>query len=91
MGEVPNKEWLEVTLLTRRIVNMNKIIKLDLVIDNVIFTQQCSVLPITKPTILWSHFLDIHFAMLDIGNCNVTLCCTDYILTTSLTHVAVHD
>ena len=33
-------EQLEVTLLTGRKVIMNKVIKLDLVIENAIFTQQ---------------------------------------------------
>ena len=65
---------------------MNKVITLDLVIDNVIFIQQCFVLPITNPIILGSNFLDIHFAVLDISNCIITLYCADYMLTTSLTH-----
>ena len=65
---------------------MNKVITLYLLIDNVIFTQQCFVLPITNPIILGSDFLDTHFAVLDIDNHTITLCCADYMLTTSLTH-----
>ena len=56
-------------LLTGRKVIINKVITIDLVIENVIFTQQCLVLPITNPIILGSDFLDTHFAMLDIGDC----------------------
>ena len=63
---------------------MNKIIMLDLVIKNVIFIQQCFDLPITNPIILGSDFLDTHIAVLDIGDHTITLCCTDYMLTTSL-------
>ena len=63
---------------------------LDLVIQNVIFTQQCFVLPITNPIILGSDFLDTHFAVLDIVDSTLTLHCTDYMLTTSLTHDSVH-
>ena len=64
---------------------------LDLVIKNVIFTQQCFVLPITNPIILGSDFLDTHFAVLDIGDSTITLRCADYMLTTSLTRDPVHD
>ena len=64
---------------------------LDLVIKNVIFTQQCFILPITNPIILGSDFLDTHFAVLDIRDSTITLCYTDYMLTTSLTHDPVHD
>ena len=70
---------------------MNKAITLDLVINNVIFTKQCCVLPITNPIILGSDFLDTHFAVLDIGDCTITLRWADYMLTTSLTHDLVHD
>ena len=45
------------------------------------------VLPITNPIILGSDFLDTHFAVLDIGDCTITLYCTDYTLTTSLTMI----
>ena len=69
---------------------MNKVITLELVIENAIFTQQCFVLPITNPIILGSDFLDTHFAVLDIGDCTITLHCADYMLTTSLTHDPVH-
>ena len=91
MGEVQNEEWLEVTLLTGRKVTMNKVIALDLIINNKIFLQQCFVLPIMNPIILGSDFLDTHFTVLDIGNCTITLHCTDYMLTTSLTHDPVHN
>ena len=74
MGEVQNEEWLEVTLPTGQKVIINKVITLDLVIDNVIFTQQCFFLPITNPIILGSDFLDAHFAALDIGDSTITLC-----------------
>ena len=67
MTELP-KEQLEVMLPTRRKIIINKAITLDLVIDNVTFTQQCFVLPITNPIILGSDFLDIYFAVLDIGD-----------------------
>ena len=71
---------------------MNKVITLDLVINNVIFTKQCFVLPMTNPIILGIDFLDIHFAMLDIGDCvAITLCCTNYMLSISLTHDPVYD
>ena len=78
-------------LPTERKVVMNKAITLDLVIYDVIFTQQCFVLPITNPIILGSDFLDIYFAVLDIGNCTITLHCADYMLTISLTHDLVYD
>ena len=39
MGEVYNEEWLEVMHPTSKKVIMNKVITLDLVIKNVIFTQ----------------------------------------------------
>ena len=79
------------TLLTSRKIITNKVIALELVIENIIFTKQCFVLSITNPIILGSNFLDIHFAVLDIGNHTITLHCTDYMLTTSLTHDPVHD
>ena len=64
---------------------------LDLVIESVIFPQQCFVLPITNPIILGSDFLDIYFAMLDTSDHTITLHCTYYMLTTSLTHNPVYD
>ena len=64
---------------------------LDLIVENVIFTQQCFLLPITNPIILGSDFLDTHFPVLDIGDHIITLCCTDYMLTTSLTCNPVYD
>ena len=70
---------------------MNKVIILDFVIENVIFTQKCFILPITNPNILVSDFLDTHFAVLDIGDRTITLHCADYTLTTSLTRDLVHD
>ena len=91
MGEVRNEERLEVTLPTGQKVITNKVITLDLAIYNVIFTQQCFVLSITNPIILGSDFLDTHFAVLDIGDSTITLCCNDYMLTTSLTHDPVYD
>ena len=69
----------------------NKVIILDLVIGNVAFIQQCFVLLIANPIVLGSHFLDTHFAVLDIGNHPITLCCADYMLSTSLTHNTIHD
>ena len=91
MGEVQNEERLEVTLLTRRKGIINKVIILDLVIDIVIFTQQCFVLPITNPSILGSDFLDIHFSVLDIGDSTIIFHCVDCMLTTSLTCDSIHD
>ena len=91
MGEVQNEKQLEVTLLTGRKAITSKVITLNLVIENVVFTQQCFVLPITSPIILGSDFLDTHFAVLDIGDCTITLHCTDYMLTTNLTHDPVYD
>ena len=91
MREVQNEEQLEVMLPTGRKVIINTVITLGLAIDNVIFTQQCFVLPITNPIILGSDFLDTHFAVLDIGDCIITLHCADYMLTTSLTHDPVYD
>ena len=55
------------------------------------FTKQYLVLPITNPIILGSVFLDIYFAVLDIGDRTFTLHCTDYTLTTSLTCILVYD
>ena len=78
-------------LLTRGKIIIKKAITLDLVIDNVTFTQQYFVLPITNPIILGSDFLDIYFAVLDIGNCTITLHCADYTLTSSLTHILVSN
>ena len=91
MGEVRNEKQLEVTLPTGRKVIANEVIMLALVIQNVIFTNQYFVLPITNPIILGSDFLDTHFAVLDIGDSTITLHCTDYMLITSLTHDPVHD
>ena len=70
---------------------MNKVITLDLVLKNVICTQQCFVLPITSPIILESDFLDTHFAVLDIGDYNITLHYADYTLTTSLIHNSIYN
>ena len=70
---------------------MDKVITLDLVIKILIFVQQCSFLPITNPIILGSNFLDTHFAVLDIGDCTITLHCADYMMTTSLTHDPIYD
>ena len=89
-GEVQNKEQLEVTLPSGSKIIMNKVIILDLVIENVIFTQQCFVLPIPNPIRLGIDFLDIHFAVLDIGDHTITLHCSDYMLTTSLTNDPVY-
>ena len=69
----------------------NKVITLHLVTENVVFTQQCFILPITNPIILGSDFLDTHFAVLDIGDYTITFGYADYTLTTSLTHNLVHD
>ena len=86
-----NEEWLEVMLLTRRKVITNKPFTLVSVIYNMIFLQQCFVLPITKPIMLGSDFLGTHFVVLDIGDCTITLGCADYMLTTSLTHDPVYN
>ena len=59
--EVLNAERLEVTLPTRRKVIINKLSTLDLVIENITFTQQFFVLPIMGPIILGSGFLDTYF------------------------------
>ena len=91
MGEVQNEDWLEVTLLTGRKITMNKIIALDLTINNIIFLQQYFVLPIMNPIILGSYFLDTHFTVLDISDCTITLHCADYMLITSLTHNPVNN
>ena len=91
MGEVQNKEQLEVTIPTGRKIITNKVIALDLAMNNLILIQKWFVLPITNPIILGSDFLDAHFAVLDIDDHTITLCCTDYMLTTSLTHGLVYD
>ena len=91
MGEVQNNEWSEVIFPTGRKVITNKVIILNLVIDYVIFIQQCFVLPITNPIILGSNFLDTHFFVLDISDCTITLSYADYMLTTSLTGDPVHN
>ena len=44
-----------------------------------------------KSIILGSDFLDTHFAVLDIGNCTITLHCADYMLTTSFTCNPVYN
>ena len=72
-------------LKTGRKAHTNKVVMLDLVVYNVFFTQQCSVLPITNYILLGSDFLDTYLAMLDIGNHNIALHYADYMLTTSLT------
>ena len=82
---------MELMLSTDRKVVINKVITLNLVIINVIFMQQCFVLPKTNPIILESDFLDIYFAVLDIINCTITLYCADYMLTTGLTHNPIHN
>ena len=78
-------------LLTVQKVTMNKVVTVNLVIDNVIPIQQHFLLPITNPIILGNEFLDTRFAVLDIGNYTITLCCANYMLTTSLTHDPVYD
>ena len=90
-GEVWNEDQLEETLPTGRKVTINKVITLDLVINNVIFTQEYFVLPITNPIILGSDFLNTHFTVLDIGDHTITLHCDDNMLTTSLTHDLLLD
>ena len=91
MGELWNEERLEVMLLTGRKIISNKGITPDLVFKNFIFTLQCFVLPNTNPIILGSDFLDTLFSVLDIGDHTITLCCTDYTLTTSLTRDPVYN
>ena len=68
-----------------------EVITIDLVIDSMFFTQQSFVPLITNSIILVSDFLNTHFAVLDIGDHTITLHCTDYMLTTSLTHDPVHN
>ena len=91
MGEVQNEKRLEVMHPTGKKKIMNKVITLDLLINNIIFTQQCSVLPITNLIILGSNFLHINFAVLNIGDCTVASHFTNYMLNNSLTHDPVHD
>ena len=91
MGEVQNVEQLEGILLVGSKVILNKVIKLYLVIENIIFTKQCFFLPITNPIILGRDFLYKYFAMLDKGNHTITLHYTDYMLTTSLTQDLIYD
>ena len=69
----------------------NKVITLDLVIENVIFTQRYFVLPITNPIILGSDFLDTYFTVLDMGDHTIILGCADYMLMSSLTYDSVYD
>ena len=78
-------------LPTKRKVITNKDITIYLVIDYIVFIQQCFVLPITNSIILGSDFLDTHFTVLDLGDCTITLCCADYTLTTSLSHDPVYE
>ena len=82
---------MEVMLVIGRKVITNKGITIDLVIENVILTKHYFVLPITNPIILGSDFLDTYFAIVDISDRTITLCCTDYMLTTSLTYDPVYD
>ena len=91
MREIQNIEQLEVTFPMGRKATTNKAIILDLVIKNMIFTQQCFVLPISNPVILESDFLDIHFAVLDIGDHTILMLYANYMLTTSLTQNLVYD
>ena len=72
-------------LPTGQKVIINKVTTLDLVINSIISINQCFICPITNPIILGSDFLDTQFAMLDIGDRIITLCYTDYTLTTSIT------
>ena len=74
-----------------RKVIINKVITLYLVFENVAFTQQWFVLPITNPIILGSDCLDTQFVVLDMGNYTITLHCADYILITSLTCDAINN
>ena len=83
--------WLEGMLLTGPKVNANKVVTLNLVLNNAIFIQQCFVLPITNPIILGIDFLDTHFAVVNIGVCTITLGYADYMIPTSLNHDPVHD
>ena len=78
-------------LLSGKKVVTIKVIPSDLVINNVAFIQQCFVLTINNPIILVNDFLDIHFALLDIGDYTITLHCANYMLTTSLTHNSEHN
>ena len=70
---------------------LNKVIKHDLITDNVVFTRKCFVLPITNPIILGNDFLDIYFTVLDIGDHIIILHCADCMLSSSLTHNSAHD
>ena len=90
MGEVQNVKHLEVMLPIRGKVIKNKVITLDLAINNVVFTQKCFVIIITNSIILGSDFLDTQFAVLDKGLCAITLLYTDYMLTTSFSHDPIH-
>ena len=82
---------MEVTLLTSKKVIMNKVIALELIIENIVLIQQCFFLPITNHIILWSDFLDTYFAVLDIGDYTITLYCADYTLATNLTCDPLHN
>ena len=80
-----------VTLPTGRKVIMNKVITIELVINNMVFIQQQFVLPISKPILLGSNFLETYFTVLDIGDHTITLHCANYMLTTSLTCNPVYN
>ena len=73
-----------------RKVITNKVIIFELVNKNVIFTQLCFVLPITNPIIPGSEFLDIYFVVIGVGDYTITLCCTNYMLTTSLIYDPIY-
>ena len=49
------------------------------------------MLPSTSLIILGSDFLDTYFVVLHISDSTITSHCTNYTLTTSLTHDPVHD
>ena len=62
---------------------------LYLVIQDIIFMQQCFLFLITNSILMGSSFLDTNFTMLDIGDFTITLHYADYMLTTSLTHDSI--
>ena len=89
--EILNVKLLEVALSTGKKIIISKVIILVLVVDSMPFTQQYFFLPITNLIIFWSDFLDKCFTVLNVGDCTITLHCTDYMLTTRLTGDPVYN
>ena len=86
LEEVWNADCLEVALLKWLKFFISKATTINLKIDSIVFRLQCYILPTTIAIILRSEVLDIHSAVLNLGNYKILLNCANYILTVSLTY-----